>query len=114
MPVVEHFAGQNKLVRVAGQGSIDSVYAHITQAVEPLFRAELLRLNRALLQALAARDWARYSALCDDSMTYVGPDTRQHLITGLDQQSSYFNSQYRVNGFNLYGAESTMIDVRLN
>jgi len=53
--------------------------------------AEIIEINRQLLQSIAAGDWATYESLCDPSLTCFEPEARGHLVRGLDFHRFYFN-----------------------
>ncbi len=46
--------------------------------------AEVIELNRQLLQSIASGDWDKYQDLCDDTLTCFEPEARGHLVKGLD------------------------------
>lgn len=52
--------------------------------------AEIIELNRQLLQSIAASDWPAYESLCDPSLTCFEPEARGHLVRGLDFHRFYF------------------------
>lgn len=108
LPVVSHFERADKLVRVRGEGSIDDVYSEMCAAVTPLFSSELLRLNTALLTAEASLDLPMFTALTDPACTYVGPQTRNIPVCGVDTQMRFFSPSDRSP---VYGRPSFMIDV---
>ena len=51
---------------------------------------ELLRLTRALLQALGEGDWEAYRRLCDPTLTSFEPEAAGQLVEGLDFHRFYF------------------------
>jgi calcium/calmodulin-dependent protein kinase (CaM kinase) II len=51
---------------------------------------ELLRLNQALLESIARRDWAAYQDLCDPSLTAFEPEALGQLVEGLRFHEFYF------------------------
>jgi ketosteroid isomerase-like protein len=51
---------------------------------------EILQLNQKLLDAIARADWKLYQELCDDSLTCFEPESRGHLVEGLDFHHFYF------------------------
>ncbi len=53
--------------------------------------AELLDLNRRLLESIAAADWATYSELCDPTISAFEPEARGHLVEGMDFHRFYFD-----------------------
>jgi calcium/calmodulin-dependent protein kinase (CaM kinase) II len=53
--------------------------------------AEVLELNRRLLESIAQGDWESYEALCDPSITCFEPEGRGHLVKGLDFHRFYFS-----------------------
>lgn len=111
MPVVTHFESQNKLVRVAGHGSIDSVYASIVSALRPLFANELLELTHLLVSAIAAKDWSQYCSLCDERATFVGPDSKYFVVEGLEQHRRLFEGSLEGSSV-FFGQPSSIHDVR--
>jgi ketosteroid isomerase-like protein len=52
---------------------------------------ELLDLNQQLLDSIAAGDWETYQALCDPTITAFEPESRGHLIQGLEFHRFYFD-----------------------
>lgn len=52
---------------------------------------ELLALSTKLLQAIDARDWEAYAALCDPELTAYEPEAGGHLIVGLPFHKFYFD-----------------------
>lgn len=69
MPVVEHYEGLKKLVRVRGDQAIDAVFRDMKAAVAPFVEGEILELTDSLLKAISNRDWDAYKNLCDPSLT---------------------------------------------
>ncbi len=57
---------------------------------QPL-RAELLELNRRLLESIAAADWKTYAELCDPGLTCFEPEARGQLIEGMAFHKFYFD-----------------------
>ncbi len=53
--------------------------------------AEVIELNRQLLQSIASGDWDKYQDLCDDTLTCFEPEARGHLVKGLDFHKFYFD-----------------------
>jgi calcium/calmodulin-dependent protein kinase (CaM kinase) II len=51
---------------------------------------ELLDLTQRLLDSIAAADWDAYQELCDESLSAFEPESRGHLIEGLDFHRFYF------------------------
>jgi calcium/calmodulin-dependent protein kinase (CaM kinase) II len=51
---------------------------------------ELLRLNAALLDAIARADWDAYATLCDPGLTCFEPEARGHLVEGMPFHHFYF------------------------
>jgi len=56
---------------------------------DPL-EAELLEVNRHLLEAIAEGDWGAYAGLCDESLTAFESESRGLLVAGLDFHRFYF------------------------
>jgi hypothetical protein len=52
--------------------------------------AEVLELNRRLLESIAQRDWATYRELCDPSLTAFEPEARGSLVQGMGFHHYYF------------------------
>ncbi len=51
---------------------------------------ELLDLNQQLLESIATGDWETYQTLCDPTITAFEPESRGHLIQGLEFHRFYF------------------------
>jgi calcium/calmodulin-dependent protein kinase (CaM kinase) II len=51
---------------------------------------ELLAINRRLLEAIAAGDWATYEELCDPGLTCFEPEARGQWVEGMDFHHFYF------------------------
>ena len=58
--------------------------------VDPL-EAELLEVNRRLLEAIAEGEWSTYAELCADSLTAFESESRGQLVAGLDFHRFYFD-----------------------
>jgi calcium/calmodulin-dependent protein kinase (CaM kinase) II len=54
---------------------------------------ELLSLNRRLLDAIDAQDWATYRELCDPNITAFEPEAVGHLVSGLPFHEFYFQGE---------------------
>jgi len=52
--------------------------------------AELLDLNRRLLDSIARADWPTYQDLCDPTLTAFEPESVGHLVEGMDFHRFYF------------------------
>jgi calcium/calmodulin-dependent protein kinase (CaM kinase) II len=52
--------------------------------------AEILELNRRLLESITEGDWATYQELCDPSLTAFEPEARGYLAEGMDFHHFYF------------------------
>jgi calcium/calmodulin-dependent protein kinase (CaM kinase) II len=52
--------------------------------------AELLDLNRKLLESIVRSDWGVYSGLCDPTLSAFEPEARGHLVEGMDFHRFYF------------------------
>lgn len=51
----------------------------------------LLELNQTLLEAISANDWENYSALCDNDITCIEPDTQGHVLRGIAFHRYFFD-----------------------
>jgi hypothetical protein len=51
---------------------------------------QLLDLTRQLLNAISDQDWGAYTRLCDPSLTCFEPESRGHLVEGMDFHKFYF------------------------
>lgn len=54
---------------------------------------ELLTLNQQLLDAIDNRDWSKYTALCDPTLTAFEPEARGHLVSGLQFHAFYLEGE---------------------
>ena len=52
--------------------------------------SELLELNEALLDSIASGDWDKYSELCAADLTAFEPESRGHLVEGMEFHRFYF------------------------
>ena len=52
--------------------------------------AEVLEVNKRLLDAVAGGDWATYEELCDPTITAFEPESRGNLAKGMDFHHFYF------------------------
>lgn len=57
---------------------------------QPL-RAELLELNRRLLDSIASADWKTYAELCDSGLTCFEPEAQGQLVEGMAFHKFYFD-----------------------
>lgn len=64
MPVVELFEAESKLIRIAGDQTVDDVYREMQNALGPFIEKEIVDLTGALLDAISAKDWSTYSSMC--------------------------------------------------
>lgn len=51
---------------------------------------ELLELNRSLIRAIAAKDWATYSPMVAEDVSCFEPESHSQLIFGLPFHEYYF------------------------
>jgi calcium/calmodulin-dependent protein kinase (CaM kinase) II len=54
-------------------------------------RDELLALNQALLDSIAAGDWNTYASLCHATLSAFEPEARGNLVEGLSFHKFYFD-----------------------
>jgi len=59
----------------------------------PAIEPQLLELTRQLLNAIADRDWKKYSQLCDPSLTCFEPEALGQLVEGMEFHRFYFDLQ---------------------
>jgi UMP-CMP kinase len=98
MPIVDHFAGQNMLLRVAGDQPVDAVFRDMKGAVQPFIEREIVHLTGMLLDAVAGNDWESYARLVDPSVTCFEDETRGSLVEGLDFHKFYFDKRAAAEG----------------
>ena len=55
--------------------------------------AEILRLTRQLLDAIANADWATYERLCAPDLSAFEPEACGYLVEGMDFHKFYFDNQ---------------------
>ncbi len=53
--------------------------------------SQLLDLSRQLLTAIAERDWATYTQLCEPSLTCFEPEAVGQLVEGMEFHKFYFD-----------------------
>jgi len=53
--------------------------------------AEILEVNRRLLESIGAGDWQTYQELCDPTLTAFEPEARGQLVEGMDFHRFYFD-----------------------
>ena len=53
-------------------------------------RQALILLNQKLLDSIREGDWEAYQQLCDATLTCFEPETRGHLVEGLEFHRFYF------------------------
>ena len=58
--------------------------------IENHHQAEVLRVTRRLLDAIATADWATYEELCDSTLTCFEPESMVQLVEGLAFHEFYF------------------------
>jgi len=81
MPVVDVFAKQGKVRRVASTSSVDDVFAETRRVIEPVVKEHLLKLNQTLLDSISSGDAAAYAELCSESMTAFEGESHYNLIS---------------------------------
>lgn len=57
-------------------------------------RDELLDMTQRLLDSIAAGDWETYVSLCDPEMTCFEPETKGHLVEGMEFHRFYFENTH--------------------
>ena len=60
----------------------------------PDVRDELLDLTQRLLDSIAGGDWDAYVGLCDPSLTCFEPETKGHLVEGMQFHRFYFENTH--------------------
>ena len=55
---------------------------------------ELLDLTQRLLDSIVAGDWETYISLCDPALTCFEPETKGHLIEGMQFHRFYFENSH--------------------
>lgn len=78
MPVVEHYAVQDKVFRVSGVPPPDVVFAATRKIIDPIVEREVLAHNQLLLDAVHNYDWATYERLTAPDVTAI-EGTLQHV-----------------------------------
>lgn len=53
---------------------------------------ELLELNQRLLDSITDADWDTYQELCDPTLSAFEPESRDHLVEGLEFHRFYFET----------------------
>eukprot|EP00898_Chlorokybus_atmophyticus_P005279 jgi/Chlat1/5752/Chrsp38S05536 len=88
MPVLDHFASQNKVRRVSitTLKGPEDVFNDVKSHFEPYAKIDVLEANLKLLRAIDSQDWDTYSSLCDDHLTAFEPEgqgggTHKHIKT---------------------------------
>lgn len=71
--------------RIASSGS------HGNLSMTSSMENHLLELTQELLQSIASKNWEKYAALCDESLTCFEPEARGHLVAGLEFHKYYFD-----------------------
>jgi UMP-CMP kinase len=65
IPILQHYAGSEKLFRVRGDQSKDEVFNHLKNAIIPLVKVELMNIHSYLRKVHVLKDWDSYKQLCD-------------------------------------------------
>jgi hypothetical protein len=52
----------------------------------------LVDITQKLLDAISKKDWEAYSALCDEKMSCIEPETYNTYYEGLDFHKTYFDA----------------------
>ena len=60
----------------------------------PDVREELLELTQRLLDSIASGNWETYESLCDSELTCFEPETKGHLVEGLEFHRFYFTNSH--------------------
>lgn len=84
MPVVEHYAKQDKVFRVSGVPPPDQVFEATRHVVDPILAREVLDANQRLLDAIHSLDWEAYEQLTSPGITAIEGEcgARQHTLSG--------------------------------
>ena len=57
-------------------------------------RDELLDLTKRLLDSISSGDWEVYVSLCDPALTCFEPETKGHLVEGMEFHRFYFENTH--------------------
>ncbi|MCH7905639.1 MAG: nuclear transport factor 2 family protein [Armatimonadetes bacterium] len=57
-------------------------------------RDELLELTQRLLDSISSGDWETYVSLCDPALTCFEPETKGHLVEGMEFHRFYFENTH--------------------
>lgn len=92
LPVVEHYAAQGKVMRVAADAPVEAVAAAARAAVEPLIAAEVAQYHQLLIDAVHAGDWTTYARLSAPDMTAIEAESNGQLVKGTDFHKFFFDA----------------------
>ena len=92
LPVIEHYAAQGKVFRVAADAPVAEVAAATRAAVEPLLAREVARYHQLLLDAVHAGDWPMYARLSAPDLTAIEAESHGQLVKGLDFHRFFFDA----------------------
>jgi len=92
LPVIDYYAAQGKVFRVAADAPVADVAAATRAAVEPLLAREVARYHQLLLDAVHAGDWAMYARLSAPDLTAIEAESHGQLVKGLDFHRFFFEA----------------------
>lgn len=90
LPIVEYYEKQGMLLRIKGDQCVEAVFEDLKKKVAPLLTNEIIHLTQGLLDAISNNDWKSYSSYCDPKITAFEPESRGHLVEGLEFHKFYF------------------------
>ncbi|KAF0690366.1 Aste57867_18201 [Aphanomyces stellatus] len=93
MPIIEHFATQNKVFRLSAIPPPDEVFQETEKVIEPIVKQHLVDITQSLLDSVFQSDWATYQDLCDESISAIEPQSMGHVVEGLKFHEFYFQNQ---------------------
>ncbi|OQR90117.1 flagellar adenylate kinase [Achlya hypogyna] len=95
MPIIDHFAAQNKVFHILATASPEAVFEETQKAIEPIVKAHLVATTQRLLDAVFSNDWVTYQALCDPGLMAIEPQSMGHVVEGMAFHEFYFKNAGR-------------------
>ncbi|KDO19474.1 hypothetical protein SPRG_14657 [Saprolegnia parasitica CBS 223.65] len=95
MPIINHFAAQNKVFHILATSTPEAVFEETKKAIEPIVSQHLVATTQRLLNAVFQNDFATYRALCDDNISAIEPQSMGHVVEGMQFHEFYFKNQGR-------------------